>query len=500
MFRRFKFFIPLCLAALVIVNACAAPMDASKARSDALIQSGNIPPAKELRVAEYLNYYQQDFPAPVNAAVGLDMRLGNPQISVQGGDVWLQIGLRARDADTQTIAPLNLALVIDRSGSMDSPEKMPYLKTALGVFLHSLAPNDLISIVTYSDRAELLVPTQQVGDGRWIEDAIHRIQPRGSTNLYDGLVLGLAQVARNYDPRRNNRVILLTDGIANVGVTDANQIASTAQQYNARGIYLATIGLGREYNDALLSQLATQGKGGYHFVGSAQDLDKVFRQEVSGLVQKVASDVNVTLIPEQGVRVLQITGYEGAPPSGNLTIKLQDMGTGDTQIVLARLNVAPSAIGTRTLVNAQLRYTDLLAPRRENASSLAMTRGVTADVVSHANPDPLADVQVLRNVTIQRTAEGLKEIARLCQTRRYLDAWQLAVQLEYELRRVALLTGEAQMFQDADTLRQYQNTLAQWVQRENGFYPQQTPESNSTGGTLQRLATFTPASTEIEIR
>lgn len=170
MFRRFTSFISLFIAALALLNACGAPMDASKSRADALIQSGNIPPAQELRVAEYLNYYKQEFPAPVNSAIGLDTRLGNSQISTQGGEVWLQIGLRARDADTQNIAPLNLALVIDRSGSMDSPEKMPYLKTALGVFLHSLAPNDLISIVTYSDRAELLVPTQPVGEGGWIEN------------------------------------------------------------------------------------------------------------------------------------------------------------------------------------------------------------------------------------------------------------------------------------------------------------------------------------------
>ncbi len=495
MFRRVTIWFALAALAFGILNACGAPMDASKARSDALIQSGGLPPAQELRVAEYLNYYKQDFPAPVNTAVGLDTRLGNPQISTNGGEAWLQIGLRARDAAAQPIAPLNLALVIDRSGSMDAPDKMPYLKTSLGIFLRSLAPNDWVSIVVYDDRAELLVPTQAVGDGRWIENAVSRITPGGGTNLYDGLVMGLEQVSRNYDAQRNNRVILLTDGIANVGITDPQQIASTAQAFNARGIYLATIGLGREFNDALLAQLASQGKGGYHFVGSAQDMDKIFRQEVTGLQQKAASNVSVTLMPEAGVRILQITGYDGQIPAGNLTVKLQDMGTGDTQIVLAHLSVPPGVNGAHTVVNAQLRYNDLLAPHAE-----ILTQSVTVEMLPNANPDPLVDTQVLRNVTIQRTAEGLQEIDRLYRAQKYLDAWNLAAQLEYNLRRVAQLTNEPQMLQDANTLHQYQSTLAQWVQRQNGFLPQYTPASTFTNGASERLPTFTPASTEIEIR
>lgn len=485
----------LVFAATLVLNACGAPMDAAKSRSDALIHAGEIPPAQELRVSEYLNYYKQDFPAPVNSAVGLDTQLGNSRVSTDGGDVWLQIGLRARDADSQAIAPLNLALVIDRSGSMNTPDKMPLLKKSLGVFLHSLAPNDLIAIVTYSDRAEMLVPSRQVGDGTWIEDAVNRIEPNGGTNLNDGLALGLQQVSNNFDARRNNRVILLTDGIANVGVTDASQIAAMAKQYNDRGIYLATIGLGHEYNDALLSQLAQQGKGGYHFVGSAADMDKIFHEEVSGLLQKAVERVSVTLVPDAGVSVLQITGYDGTPPAGNLTIKLQDMGTGDTQIVLAHLHLAPGSSGVRTLANVKLQYTDVLEPQSES-----IERTVTAESMPSANVDPLTNVQVLRNVTIQRTAEGLKEIDRLYHVQQYQVAWALAYQLEQDLRHVAQLTGDAQLNKDADTMHQYQDTLAQWVERQTGARPNDVSPTEPTYSNVQRLPTFTPVSTEIEVR
>lgn len=498
----YKNFITLLLAAVVLslFAACSAPIDASKSRADALITSGSIPPPEELRVGEYLNYYKQNFPAPVNSTLGLDLRLGNAQVPTGGGEAWLQIGLRARDGENEIIAPLNLALVIDRSGSMDTPDKMPLLKESLRVFLHSLAPNDIVAIVAYSDQAEVIAPAQAVGDGRWIDQAVAQLVPEGSTNLSDGLLRGFQEVERNFDIRRNNRVILLTDGIANQGITDPNQIAELARGYNDRGIFLGTIGLGHEFNDALLSQLARQGKGAYHFVATAQDMDKVFRQDVTGLLQKAASNVRVVINSEPGVRTLSVTGYEGAPPAGPLTVKLQDMGTGDTQVVLVQFSVPPGANGTRPLAGVQLLYDDLFAKRPQELSG-----AVVADANALSNYEPLWDVEVLRNVTIQRTAEGMRRIAQLYQAQKYEEAWQLAYQLEQQLRAVAGLNHEEQLLKDADTLRRYQETLAKWVERQTGHLPQSSytnSDGNNDGGVPAhgRLPTPTVVGTEIEVK
>ena len=338
------------LACVVAACSPAAAPAASKAISRSVIENGGIVPADELRVAEYLSYYKQSFPEPTDRALGLDLRLGNGEIPASGGEAWLQIGLKARSTETEEIAPLNLALVIDRSGSMDAPEKMPYLKQSLRVFLQNLAAEDIVSVVIYSEDAEVVEPARKVGDGHWIESCVEKLVPRGSTNLHAGLMLGFQEVDSNFDIRRNNRVILLTDGIANRGVTDADQIAADALAYNQKGIYLSTIGLGHQFNDKLLSQLAYQGKGGYHFIDSAAEMDKVFRQEVTGLIQKAASDVSVVLEPEQGVRVLSITGYEGRPPAGAVQIRLRDMGTGDDQVVLVRLEIGD---GRRTTEGRQ---------------------------------------------------------------------------------------------------------------------------------------------------
>jgi len=343
------------------------------------------------------------------------------------------------------------------------------------------------------------VPGNKVGDGAWIENAINRLQPGGSTNLYDGLMMGFKEVDRNFDVRRNNRIILLTDGLANVGTTDPNTIANAARAYNDKGIYLSAIGLGKDFNDPLLSTLAKQGKGGYHFIDSAQEMDKVFRQEVSGMMQKAASDVSVVITPASGVSVDALTGYDNRPPAGAIQVKLQDMGTGDSQVVLAKLNVGSSASGRRSLATVELRYQDLFSKRNET-----MAQTVAVDASRLSNYDPTWDVEVLRNVTIQRTAEGLKEIDRLYKAQRYQEAWNVAYRLEQDLRTVARLTNESQMVKDADLMRTYQDTLSKWVQRQTGRPPQYSDGggygSDTGQPTRARQVLPTPSVPVIEIK
>ena len=483
--RKMFMWLVVMVGVLAGLSACSASVDTSKAYSRGVIQQGGIVRAEQLRVAEYLNYYEQHFAKPVDTALGLDLRSGNPQIPAGGGEAWLQIGIQARVAQNADIAPLNLALVIDRSGSMDASDKMPYLKQALRVFLQSLAANDIVAIVVYGTNAEVILPAQEVGDGRWIATAIDRLQPGGTTNLHAGLMLGFREVDRNYSIRRNNRVILLTDGIANQGETNPNRIAADAKVYNDRGVYLSTIGLGRDFNDALLISLANQGKGAYHFIDSAEEMDKVFRKEVTGLVEKVASEVSITIRPGSGMRLIGLTGYDGQLPTGPVEVRQRDMGTGDSQVLLAHLEASPSPGGQRLLATVELRYKDVTSQRDEI---------VTAPAYAIAGPsdsfDPLWDLEVLRNVTIQHTAEGLKEIDRLYQARRYRDAWDLARQLEQNLRRVAGLTKEDQMAEDADMLSKYQATLAEWVESETGRLPlasEATGEAREGRGGRQML-------------
>ncbi len=481
------------VAVAAIVAGCggAAAPDASKSYSRSVIQSGGVVQEDTLRVAEYLNYYEQKFPEPANGAVGLDVRPGNWQVPPGESDVWVQIGMQAKSAKPEEIAPLNLALVIDCSGSMDAPDKMPYVRQSLRVFLQSLAANDRVSIVRYADEATVVTRSREVGDGAWIERAIEQLWPGGSTNLHAGLMAGLEEVNRHYDPHRSNAVILLSDGIANVGVVDPEQIAQDARRYAERGIHLSAIGLGSDFNDALLTELAKQGQGGYHFIDSGQEMDKVFRRDALGLMAKVATDLSLTLTPAEGAQLLEVTGQQDALPTGPITVPMRDMGYGDSQVLLVRLQLRNSRYEQRDILSVGLHYTDV-------ATGQSQTLTAPAKVVVSAIDayDPLKDVEVYRNVTIQRSAEGLKEIARLYNQGRYGEAYTLAARLEHDLRAVAALTGEAQMLEDAEMMRQYQETLRQRLPA--GW--EEGSDNGDTGNTDGRFFRGTPTPAVIEVK
>jgi Ca-activated chloride channel family protein len=438
----------------LVVTSCGAAQDASKSYSRAVINRGAIVPAESVRVHEYLNYYDQRFPEPIDQPLGLDLRLGNTQIPASGGEVWLQIGLQARGSENVIRTPLNMALVLDCSGSMGDRGKMSYLKQSLMVFLPSLQPDDLVAIVGYSDVAWIVRKAQSVGDGAWIRQAVESLVSGGSTNLHDGMMLGFEEVDRNFDIRRNNRVILLTDGIANVGITNPDRIAGDALAYNQQGIYLSTIGLGLDMNDQLLSTLARQGRGAYHFVDSAQEMDKVFHKEVEGLVERVANEVRVSIKPASGVELTTVTGFEGSPPRGGAQVVLQDMGAGDSQVLIARLQVSPSDPGSRPLAEVTLSYIDVFAQRSRETRSW-----VSAQAMDMGSYDPFADIEIRRNATIVLMAEALKEIDYLFNGGRYEEAWEIAHEMEYELRTMAALAGDPQMVEDADLFHRYQMTL-----------------------------------------
>ena len=238
--RTFLLFSIILIAFLLA--SCAPAQDASKERADysasyaaTLAAQGyaseqelklGILPADELRVEEYLNYYDQTFPAPPEGMpIGLNALLGSTSLPSAGGEAWLQIGLQAADLQPAEKLPTNLVLVLDKSGSMSEKDKMSYLKQSLDVLVSELDPEDTIAIVVYDTEASVLLPAQPVGDRAAVRQAIASLQPGSRTNLHGGLMLGYQEAMKNYSAEVNNRVILFTDGIANVGETDPETIA-----------------------------------------------------------------------------------------------------------------------------------------------------------------------------------------------------------------------------------------------------------------------------------
>ncbi|MBU1747345.1 MAG: hypothetical protein KKA73_06620, partial [Chloroflexi bacterium] len=250
---------------------------------------------------------------------------------------------------------------------------------------------------------------------------------------------------------------------------------------------------------ALLSELAHQGKGGYSFVDSAQEMDRIFREHAAGLKQRVASDVNLAVVPEAGVRLVGLTGLEGAVPAGGASIPLWPLGTGSSSVILAELQVGRSSAGSRPLARVELRYFDEFAQRTVTVEGI-----ISAEmVVGMPSYDPTWDLEVFRNVTIQRTAEGMREIDRLFDAEQYEAAWRLAVQLGQQLEEVARLTGDRQIQDDAALMQRYQQTLADAVWQTESRAPRMEGGSSNTGETRPFRGTDvtpTPELPEVQLR
>ena len=371
----------------------------------------------EIAVEEFINYHKHRLPLPKSGqAVALDTRWGNTEISRSQREAILQIGFTTAEVNERTdLRPLNLVLVIDKSGSMAESDKMSRVKDSLRTMLSKLRPTDIVSIVAFDTSAQVLHPASPIGDGNGLRYAIDCLQPDGGTNLHGGLMLGYAEAKRYFRAGATNRVILLTDGIANHGVVDPRQIAAQSSEYNSQGIDLSTIGVGQDLNNDLLRTLARSGRGLYHFISDYKDIDKVFVNEVQSLISSIAKQVTVRIEYGPGLQLEKIYGYQPRFAHGNVSITLDDMNNGLTQVVMAKFRA--DSVKSPIPVKVFLSYYDV--KRKCNVEEMQEARLVPAESDSC---ELLADVEVKKNYTIAQLADSLFEMAGLARRGSYSQA------------------------------------------------------------------------------
>lgn len=421
----FGLFLCLCLFAL-----CAPPAHAQEGTSTAaaartryLSEMGLIPASRSVAVEEFVNYHRHQIGRPrAGEAVLLDVRWGNDRLSASDPEAVLQIGFSTALAnDRQQLPPINLALVIDKSGSMADSDKLSKVKEALLTLVNQLRETDTLSLVVFDSEAEVLRPAREVGDREEVRRLIRRIEPGSSTNIHAGLVLGYKEALRSFKRDGTNRVVLLTDGIANQGVTDPAQIARDSLSFNDRGVDLSTIGVGLDLNKDLLRDLAKSGRGLFHFVADAQDIDKVFLKEVQSLVAPVASEPNLEVEYGPGLELTQVYGYEPERTAGGLKIKLDNMNQGLTQVVLLRFRArGRGADSARPSVRVNFSYYDIEQKRRVTKSEEA-----PLSFGGGAAGDALRDPEVGKNFTIAQLAQAIRDMAAAVEAKRFKDAEHL---------------------------------------------------------------------------
>ena len=206
---------------------------------------------------------------------------------------------------------------------------MTCVKAALDRFVRRLRPQDRLSIVTYSNDAQVVLPSMPLGDRRRALGCVSKLGTGGNTNLHAGLMLGYEQLRQDDSTNRNKRVILLTDGLANRGETESATIAADSKRHNEAGVELSTIGVGNDFNHALLEELAKAGRGSFHFVGDGNDVAKVFDEEAQSLMGTVARNVRVQLRISGGAKLAHVYGHTFTRSDGTMSIELDHFPSRD---------------------------------------------------------------------------------------------------------------------------------------------------------------------------
>ena len=273
------------------------------------IEEGHLPPIESVRPEEYINAFHYDYDAPRD---GLEISVDGGPSPFDDDNVLVRIGVQGEIVDDDDRGPAALTFVIDTSGSMDRDDRLGLVKDSLEVLVDELDDDDTVAIVTYSDSSGIVLHPTSVRDRDEILDAIDRLRPGGSTNLEAGLRTGYGLASEAFRRDGINRVILASDGVANVGVTDPTELATMIRDDADRGINLVTVGFGMgNYNDVTMEQLADQGDGFYAYVDTEDEAERLFEDELTATLLTIAKDakIQVEFDPEL-VEAYRLIGFE----------------------------------------------------------------------------------------------------------------------------------------------------------------------------------------------
>ena len=337
-----------------------------------MLNDGLMPPKDAVRIEEMINYFDYDYPQPT--AESKDPVTINTEYTDSPwnpGFKLMKIGIQARKIATDKLPASNLVFLIDVSGSMQDPNKLPLLKKGFNLLIDQLREQDKVSIVVYAGAAGMILPPTSGGEKSKIKDALEKLEAGGSTAGGEGIKLAYKMAEENLMKDGNNRVILASDGDFNVGVSSEEDLKKLIEQKREKGVFLSVLGFGMgNYKDNKMELLADKGNGNYAYIDNLQEAQKVFVSEFGGTLFTVAKDVKLQLeFNPQFVFAYRLIGYE------NRLLKNEDfnddkkdagdMGSGHT--VTAIYEIIP--VGTKS---QYLKSIDKLKYQKSNEKPMEM--------------------------------------------------------------------------------------------------------------------------------
>jgi len=402
-------------------------------------------------------------PAPSHAAepVQVTSKISHPIVAKDAGqNVYVQVtveGALPREAGETKRPAVNVALVIDRSGSM-SGDKLAHAKQAAIAAVNQLEEDDVLSVVTYSDEAQVVVPAQKLRKKEAVKTIIRNITSEGNTALYAGTQEGAEQVRRFLGADRVNRVILLSDGLANEGPSSTQELGALGSRLmESDGISVTTFGLGLGYNEDLMAALARRSDGNHAFIEEPEHLAQIFKAEFGEISAVAAQDITVTITFADGYTPVGLLGREGEIEGRTVRVHLNQAYAGIPKDVLVEVKKAPGARAEK-VAQVTTTYRNILDGSEGQAQeAVAVTYSDDADAVARAQDKAVvAEVAVQEAVIMNEGAIRLRDAGQTDEAQEIVkgNAAKLrALAQEAPASVASELEAQAEVLDEGDDLR-----------------------------------------------
>lgn len=381
-------------------------------------------------------------------SIAINARLGQSVLKHGASQrVFLRIGLRGIQNDiSEHRTPANVALVIDRSGSMRG-DKIARARDAANMAINRLGATDVASVIVFDDKIDTIVKATRVRDPDDFHVHIDNIQVGGSTAIYAAVEEAAREIRRNKSAGLINRIILMSDGRANVGPSKPHHFEQLGQRLGKEGISVSTIGLGNGYNEDLMSELAATSDGNHAFARTSSDLTKIFNQEFDEVLSVTGQDVEIIIRTRSGVKTLRTLGRAGVIDGNMVRIKLNQVyGTAEYSLQVELDVPAGLPLGETDLVDIEVNYSQPSGDRRRITKTVA-GRFSASDDEARRSIDPKVMEPILELEARKRSREAivLRDNGQIEEARKLLR--ENAIELELGQKKYRIKSQRLQNLQ-----------------------------------------------------
>ena len=323
--------------------------------------------------------------------VKLDVEVSHPVLKANTKvKTYLRVKLTGFDLKkTAKRTAVNVALVLDRSGSMGG-EKIIKTKEAAIAFVNRLHADDIISIITYDDRVNVLLPATKISDRQAVIRKIKAIHVGGSTALYAGVAEGAKQLRKFVDKKSVSRIVLLSDGIANVGPSSPNALAQLGTELRKEGFSVTTLGLGDGYNEDLMTQLAIKSDGNHKFLRTNNDIETFFNKELGTLSAIVAKNVSIDIVCSEGIKPLRVLDVEAKIDGQTVHSGFNQIYSKHERYMMLEVEVSTSKVGeSKQLAQVSVKYHNM---QTNTEAKLTATPTITFAKLNKENKNVMISV------------------------------------------------------------------------------------------------------------